>query len=60
MKKIIFLLLILPILGAGAVYAAEVFVSATVPAWFDCRIEGFDLVCRTNAQKILINGAQCK
>lgn len=60
MKKIIIIFIATFILGVGIVKAAEVYVSLTVPAWYNCAIKGFDLVCQTNAQKILINGKEYK
>jgi hypothetical protein len=58
MKKIIFIIIATLISSIGIVKAAEVYVSLTVPAWYNCAIVKFDLVCQTNAQKILINGAE--
>jgi hypothetical protein len=60
MKKIIIIFIAVFILGVGIVKAAEVYVSLTVPAWYNCAIVKFDLVCQTNAQKILINGKEIK
>lgn len=36
------------------------YTTATVPATYACETIKFDLVCQTNAQRILINGEEYK
>jgi hypothetical protein len=40
----------------GYFIARAVNMTLAVPAWYDCKIVGYDLECTTNVQHIKING----